>query len=250
MTKYLYPLIPLFLFIIVGEYITQAEIVPAYILPAPSDIFLTLKNDYLEYLIAIQDTLLAAILGLALAFILGILISLMLASTPWLELALYPYATFFQTVPIVSIAPLLVIWFGFGLKTVIVSSFIVSIFPIIANSLAGLNSVEKPLLNLFKLYRSSKIDLLFKLKLPHAIPQIIVGVKISTGLAMIGAIIGEFIAGGGLGGIIDASRTQQRLDKVFAAIILASFASLLLLFALKLFSLLSLKKWRIQNEKN
>ncbi|MGZ3690063.1 MAG: ABC transporter permease [Pseudobdellovibrio sp.] len=245
MTKYFSPLLPLLFIIVVGEYLAKTGLVPAYILPAPSEVLLTFQNDFGEYLTALKDTLSAAFLGLVFAALAGVSLSLFLALSKWLEMALYPYATFFQTVPIVSIAPLLVIWFGFGLKTVIISAFIVSIFPIIANTLAGLNSVDPALLDLFKLYSSSKLNLLFKLRLPHAVPQILTGLKISAGLAMIGAVIGEFIAGGGLGGIIDASRTQQRLDKVFAAVLLASFAGLFLILVINLFSKLFLTNWRL-----
>ena len=168
----------------------------------------------------------------------------MLSLSHWIEKALYPYATFFQTVPIVSIAPLLVIWFGFGLRTVVISAFIVSVFPVLANTFSGLRSTDPALVDLFKLYGASKKDTLFKLKLPFAVPQILTGLKISAGLAMIGAVIGEFIAGGGLGGVIDASRTQQRLDKVFAAVLLASFSGVLIVFLLNVIAKYFLKRWR------
>jgi NitT/TauT family transport system permease protein len=125
-----------------------------------------------------------------------------------------------------------------------ISAFIVSIFPVIANTFAGLNSTDPALLDLFRLYGASRFRTLLKLRLPQAVPQILTGLKISSGLAMIGAVIGEFIAGGGLGGVIDASRTQQRLDKVFAAIALASFSGLFILFLLNIISSVALKKWK------
>ncbi len=237
------PLIPFILAILICEILVRTQTVPSYILPAPSAVFYSLKADYQEYLNAGQQTLGAAMLGLVFAGIFGIFVSLLLSSSDWIERALYPYATFFQTVPIVSIAPLLVIWFGFGLKTVVISSFIVSLFPVIANTLAGLKFVDPALVDLFRLYGGSKKDLLLKLRLPNAVPHIFTGLKISAGLAMIGAVIGEFIAGGGLGGIIDASRTQQRLDKVFAAVLLTSFSGLLLVYLLNLISKQLLKKW-------
>jgi NitT/TauT family transport system permease protein len=238
------PMIPFILVVLVTEFLSKKGLVAAYIFPAPSEVFLTLNTDFADYLTACKETLGAAFMGLLLSALVGITLAIVLSSSRLIERALYPYATFFQTVPIVSIAPLLVIWFGFGFKTVIISAFIVSVFPILANTFAGLRSTDPALIDLFKLYGASKKDTLFKLKIPFAVPQIITGLKISSGLAMIGAVIGEFIAGGGLGGVIDASRTQQRLDKVFAAVLLASFAGVLIVFLINLISKYFLKRWR------
>ncbi len=242
--RFLPPLAPLVLLIFLGEFLIQKNIIPGYILPAPSSIYQSLFIDFNEYKIALIETLGAAFLGLILAGSAGILLALLLTTSKWVERALYPYATFFQTVPVVSIAPLLVIWFGFGFRTVVISAFIVSIFPIIANTLAGLSYTDKSLVDLFKLYGSSNLRTLLKLRLPFAVPQIVVGFKISAGLSMIGAVIGEFIAGGGLGGVIDTARTQQRLDKVFAAIILASLSGLIMVFIINLITQLFLNRWR------
>ena len=246
--KFYLPLIPLVLLVIVAEALSRYGIVARFILPPPSEIYESLINDAPEYLSATKETLSAALVGLVAAGLSGVLLAVIFSSSRMIEKALYPYATFFQTVPIVSIAPLLVIWFGFGFRTVVISAFIVSIFPVLANTFAGLAATDPALLDLFKLYGASRSAILFKLRLPQAVPQILTGLKISSGLAMIGAVIGEFIAGGGLGGVIDASRTQQRLDKVFAAVALASFSGLFLLFLLNLSSKLFLKKWKGSHE--
>lgn len=241
--KYGPPVIPFVVAALTAEILVRYGIVAPYILPAPSAVFQSFISDFGEYSAAIQSTLGAALIGLILAASVGVMFALFLSTSSWIERAFYPYATFFQTVPIVSVAPLLVIWFGFGIKTVIISAFIVSVFPVIANSLAGLSRVDPALVDLFRLYGGSKKDLLLKLRLPNAVPYILTGLRISSGLAMIGAVIGEFIAGGGLGGIIDASRTQQRLDKVFAAVILASFSGLVLIFLLNQLSKYFLRRW-------
>lgn len=241
--KVLPPAIPFFIAVLLFEFLVRNKIVASFIVPAPSSIISSLIADFQEYLHAGQETLGAALIGLSLASLVGVSAALLMSSSKWIERAFYPYATFFQTVPIVSMAPLLVIWFGFGLKTVVISAFIVSIFPIIANTLDGLKLTDPALVDLFKLYGGTKRDLLFKLRLPSAVPQMLTGLKISSGLAMIGAIIGEFIAGGGLGGIIDSARTQQRLDKVFAAVFLASFSGLLLIFLLNVIAKKFFRKW-------
>lgn len=246
--KVLLPLIPLIVLGVAAEMLSRYGVVAPYILPPPSEIFSSFLTDASEYYNATKETISAALLGLVLAGFSGVLLAVLFSSSKLIEKSLYPYATFFQTVPIVSIAPLLVIWFGFGFRTVVISSFIVSIFPVIANTFAGLRGTDPALLDLFRLYGASRLDVLLKLRLPQAVPQILTGLKVSTGLAMIGAVIGEFIAGGGLGGVIDASRTQQRLDKVFAAVLLASFSGLLLLFLLNLISNSILKTWKGQND--
>jgi NitT/TauT family transport system permease protein len=237
-------LIPFVLVIALAEWVSRMGWVAPYLLPPPSEVLQSFVSDFAEYFEACKQTLSAALLGLVFAAVGGVLLALLFSVSEWIEDALYPYATFFQTVPIVSIAPLLVIWFGFGLRTVIISAFIVSIFPIIANTLAGLRATSPELIDLFRLYGASRRDLLFKLKLPSSVPHIVTGLKISSGLAMIGAVIGEFIAGGGLGGVIDEARTQQRLDKVFAAVLLASFAGLFLVFLINSMTKLFLNRWR------
>ena len=221
------PLIPLVLALAVAELVVKLGWVHDYILPPPSAIFTSLVEDRAEYLDAFFSTSTAAVLGLLASFMIGSLVAILLAVSGLLRRAFYPYAIFFQTVPIISIAPLLVIWFGFGRPTVIASAFIVSIFPIIASTLLGLRSTEPAYVDLFRLYSASKWDHLVKLRLPFAAPQIFSGLKIAAGLAVIGAIVGEFIAGGGLGSVIDAARTQQRIDKVFAAVLISSVLGLI-----------------------
>lgn len=221
-------LVPVVVALILEALVTLG-IVPDYLLPKPSDILFALQQNPNEFIQASLSTLSSAAMGLAISFLLGLFSALIMASNRWLQEALYPYAVFFQTVPLIAVAPILVIWFGFGQPTVVAASVIASIFPIIANSSAGLQSVPRPLLDLFRLYGASDLRILFSLRLPSAVPHILTGLKIASGLAMIGAIVGEFIAGGGLGGLIDMSRTQQRLDRVFAAVLLASFLGSLLL---------------------
>jgi NitT/TauT family transport system permease protein len=163
-------------------------------------------------------------------------LALLFFAIPLARRAILPFCIFFQTVPIISIAPLLVIWFGFGQPTVQASAFIVSLFPILANTLTGLQETDPHLKELFRLYRPSPWQLIFKLQIPSAIPYILTGIKISAGLAVIGAIVGEFIAGGGLGSLIDAARTQQRVDLVFSGVVMSSVLALLLVFIIEVVS--------------
>lgn len=241
--KILYPLITAILILVFLEFLIHMQWISSYLLPAPSQIAITLQIDFLEYFNAAQETLSAAVAGLLLSILIGVSTAMLLSTFAWAENALYPYAVFFQTVPLISIAPLLVIWFGFGFNTVMISSWIASVFPIIANTFSGLRSVDPDLENLFRLYKANRFDKLFYLRFPYAIPQIFVGIRIATGLSLIGAIVGEFIAGGGLGGLIDVARTQQRIDKVFAAVIICSFSGVILLAFWNLVAKIVLKRW-------
>ena len=242
MKNILPPLVPL---VVTGALIELAVArgwVAAYLVPAPSKVFATLTTAS-DLRKATGETALASIAGFVASAVIGLIIAIALSSSRWVQRMFYPYAVLFQTVPIIAIAPMLVIWIGFGLPTVITSAFIVSIFPVIANALAGLMSTDPALVDLFRLYGASRGETLFKLRLPFALPAILTGLRVAGGLAVIGAIVGEFITGGGLGGIIDASRTQQRVDKVFAVLLIASGLGIGLFGIVNLISRLTLRHW-------
>jgi NitT/TauT family transport system permease protein len=241
--KFVAPFIPLIIGVFGMEMLVSTGWVPSFLLPAPSAILHTMIEDRAELLQAFLSTGFAAVLGLVLSFLTGTIFAIVLSLSNILRRAIYPYAIFFQTVPIISIAPLLVIWFGFGQPTVIASAFIVSIFPIIASTLLGLESTDPALVDLFRLYSASRFDHMFRLKIPFALPQIFSGLRIASGLAVIGAIVGEFIGGGGLGSVVDAARTQQRIDKVFAAVLISSVLGLLMVAVINVTSFLALRRW-------
>jgi NitT/TauT family transport system permease protein len=243
LARRLSPLFPLVVGGLLLELLVKTRVVPPYILPAPSEVLQSLVVDRDEYFAGFFSTAIGAILGLSLSFLVGTTLSILLSLSTWLRRAILPYATFFQTVPVIALAPVLVIWFGFGRPTVVASAFIVSLFPIIANSLLGLQSTDPLLLDLFKLYRASRFQTLWKLQWPASLPAIFGGLRIASGLAVIGAVVGEFIAGGGLGEVVDSARTQQRLDKVFAAVLLSSILGLLLVVLIDFISRLTLRSW-------
>mgnify|MGYP000849044371 CR=1 FL=1 len=223
-------LLPILLFTLMTlglEALVRSGILPSYLVPAPSDVWTAATVDSSDLWIAFLDTAWTSALGFTLSALVGLAAGILFSMNDYVRAAFLPYAVFFQTVPIVAIAPLLVIWIGYGAPTVVTSSFIVSIFPILANTLTGFQMTDPNLLDLFRLYKASLWQRIFKLQFPHALPQIFVGFRIGIGLAVIGAVVGEFIAGGGLGGLIDVARTRQRVDVVFAAVLLASLIALL-----------------------
>ncbi len=242
------PLIPLVVIVIVAELVVREGIVKSYLLPTPTAVLRAMVQDRAELGMAMLKTSAAAFLGFVASTVAGVAFAVGLSSSKTIQEAFYPYAVFFQTVPIIAIAPLLVIWFGYGMRTVIASAFVVSIFPVIANTLSGILSTDPALRDLFQLYGASGRDTLFKLRFPAALPQIFTGLRIASGLAVIGAIVGEFIGGEGLGSVVDVARTQQRVDKVFAAVLLASVLGLALFGVINLLSAVTLKRWHASEQ--
>lgn len=234
---------PFVVWFVVVEIAVRSGLIASFVLPTPTSVFESLFVDRVELLGGLGVTLISSVAGLMLSGLLGLTIAILMAVSSNLRQALEPYAVFFQTVPVIALAPVLVIWFGFGQPTVIASAFIVSVFPVIASATSGLCSTDAAWMDLFRIYRASPMTTLWKLRLPAALPQIFTGLRVSSGLAVIGAVVGEFIAGGGLGEAIDSARTQQRLDKVFAAVLLSSALGLILVWAIDFLSHWLLRSW-------
>ncbi|NUN06272.1 MAG: ABC transporter permease [Bdellovibrio sp.] len=220
--------------LIVFEFLVRKEVFSASLIPAPSMVLMTMQELSDDFVQAFKETFSNVLAGWVLSLALGTGVAFVFSLSDLLKRAILPFAVFFQTVPIIAIAPLLVIYFGFGAPTVIASSFIVSVFPVIANTLMGLESASEQQKDLFRLYQANSLQILTKLKLPCAYPYILSGLKISAGLSIVGAIAGEFVAGGGLGALIDSARTQQRVDIVFAALLLLSLMGLFFMALLSL----------------
>lgn len=196
--------------------------VESFLLPAPSQILAALLEQHRELLYAMLSTGSNAAVGLLLSAVLALCVVAALDRIPLLQSWILSVAIFFQTVPIVAIAPLLVIWLGFGAPTVQASSAIVAFFPLLASGLAGMSQTPRGLSEVFQMYRATAWQSLTQLRLPAAIPFLWVGLRTASGLAVIGALVGEFVAGGGLGGWIDSARTQQRVDLVFGSVLLST----------------------------
>ena len=247
MSRRMGALLPLATFVAasaLAELVIRALRVSPLLLPAPSAVAAAAIAQAPALLPALWITARSVLIGLALSTTVGVAASIALSSSSWVERAFYPYAIFFQTVPIVAIAPLLVIWFGYGPRAVVAAAFIVSLFPVIANTLAGLHSVDPDLRDLFRLYGAGRLATLWKLGFPWALPNILTGVRIAAGLAVIGAIVGEFVGGGGLGLVVLGAMREQRTDLVFAAVLYASGLGLALFGLVDAASRLALRRWQ------
>lgn len=196
-----------------------------YVLPGPLVVWRTSIERFSELRVATLNTAKAAVCGFAISLILGTVIGIAFSQSKFIRRGFYPYAIFLQTVPIVAIAPLIILWCGYGMQSVVVVSVMISLFPIITGATEGLMSVDADLLEYFRLHNATFAQEFFKLRLPHAVPFLIAGAKTSSGLAVIGTIVGEFFAGvgglqGGLGFLVRSG--DKTVDPIMFAAVIAS----------------------------
>ena len=219
-----------------------------YLLPDPLTVFAALRGNFGTIVTAMLVTLEEASAGYAAAIIIGILSAAILSQSRILERSFYPYAVLLQTVPIVAVAPLIVLWFGYNELSVIIISATVALFPIIHNTLLGLQSTSRNLVELFAMHRAGRVRSFLKLRLPAALPNIMAGLRISAGLSVIGAIIGEFIIGsgnnqGGMGVQIIFAQGRMFTALLFAEVIAATLLGFLFFSIVSFISTLLLRSW-------
>jgi NitT/TauT family transport system permease protein len=219
-----------------------------YLLPGPQEVAAAIVENGGVILGATLTTLKEASVGYLSAIILGVCISGLLSQSRLLERSVYPYAVLLQTVPVVAVAPLIVLWFGYNDFSVIIISMIMSLFPVINNTLLGLRSTSRNLVELFTMHKTSRVVFFCKLRFPGALPHIIAGLRISAGLSVIGAIVGEFIIGsgnsqGGLGVQIIFAQGRMYTALLFAEVISATVLGFLFFALVSGVGGLLLKNW-------
>jgi NitT/TauT family transport system permease protein len=223
--------------------------VPAYMLPSPWAVALAVRARFPSLLTSLSITAEEAAGGLIAGTAMGVVVALIFAQSRWVRKMLYPYTLLLQTVPIIAIAPLIIMWVGTGTGAVTLIAFIMSLAPIIANTTQGLISVEENLVHLFLMHNASRAQLLFKLRLPHSVPSLFVGIRIASGIAVIGAIIGELYAGssrvgeGGLGYSILYASSQLQTDYLFALVLAATVLGFGFLFVVMFLEWYFLHRW-------
>lgn len=242
---------PLIAFVLVAggwELLVTLLDIPPYLLPGPGDIARAAADSYQNLAVSVFTTLTEAVLGFLLSIAFGISGAVLLASSKMVERSIYPYAIVLQTIPIVAVAPIIVIWFGAGVNAIVIIAFLIGFFPMLSNTLIGLNSTDHNLKNLFYLYNASKFQTMWKLRLPAALPYIVGGLKISCTLSVIGAIVGEYIAGigggnGGLGYAITVAATRLQTPYLFACGLSASILGIGFYLIVNTFSKMMLSSW-------
>jgi NitT/TauT family transport system permease protein len=216
------------LFIII-EGLTAQDYISNTLLPRPTQILQLFISQHEMLLEVFLKTASVSFFSYLLASFFAFLLGLFMHQYPQIKNNLMPITLFFQTVPIIAISPLLVIYLGFGLPTIFSAAMIVCFFPVFAATLVGLEQVSQSQVELFRFLKASTCQKLFYLEVPSALPVILSGLKTAAGLSVVGVVSGEFMAGGGLGGLIDSARLQQRVDLVFAALICLSLIGLSLM---------------------
>jgi len=193
-------------------------------------------------------TMREAYLGFLISSVLGIAVAIFMVRWAVVEVGVYPYLLLLQTIPIIAVAPLLVIWLGAGTATNTTVAAIISFFPVVTNTLTGLKATDRNLVDLYRMAGARRIDELFTLRLPFSLPYVFAGLRIAAGAAVIGAIVGEFVAGegggsGGLGYTITEDAIELRTPELFVGVLLSCAVALLLFAAVSLAGNRVLRLW-------
>ena len=241
------PILVLAFVVLAWDGTVRAFAIPPYVLPGPGQVAATLLADGSLLWQSLLVTLSITFEGFLLAAVGGIVLAIVFSQWRLVEYSLYPYAVILQVTPIVAVAPLLLIYLPQPLA-VLACAWIVAFFPVLANTTLGLNSVDHNLIALFELYKASRWQVLWNLKLPAALPQMLAGLRIAGGLSLIGAVVAEIAAGSagagsGLAYRIAESGYRLNIPRMFAALLLLSAAGVAIFFALSALSHLALRRW-------
>jgi NitT/TauT family transport system permease protein len=230
------------------ELVVRLNHIPHYILPGPILVLQTLVADWGTLWPSLLIKLQINFMALAVAIIGGVGLAILFTASKWIELSLFPFAVILQVTPIISIAPLILIYVDNVQMALLICAWIIAFFPILANTTLGLNSADHGLRDLFELYGAGRWQTLWQLRLPSAMPYFLGGLKIAGGLSLIGAIVAEFAAGtagtgSGLAYRILEAGYRLNIPRMFAAVILISTAGISIFMAFTLLSHLLLRKW-------
>ena len=243
------PIVVGILVILAWDIFVRVTKMPPYLLPSPFLVLQTLISDWTILFPSLLITLQITIAAFVAAVVSGLLVAILFTQSKWIERSLFPYAVILQTTPIVAIAPLIIIWLKNNtFAALVVCAWIVAFFPIVSNTTLGLNSVDHNLSNVFQLYKASRWQTLLYLRLPAAMPYFLGGLRISGGLALIGAVVAEFVAGtggarSGLAYQILMASYNLQIPRMFAALFLTTALGVMIFVLLTLLSDFLLKNW-------
>lgn len=227
-----YPLIGIAVILLIWQFYTYVLGINRIVLPSPTDI---LRASVVNWDILLREswpTFLESILGFALAVVIGIPFAVCVASSRVLNLTLYPILIATQSIPKVAVAPIILVWFGLGMQSKLVIAFLVAFFPIVVDTAAGMRATPAGLLELARSLRASSLQVFLKVQFPSALPFIFAGSKVAVTLAVIGAVIGEFIGSvGGLGNLLLTANSQLDSPLAWAALVWLSALGILLFTA-------------------
>ena len=213
--------------IVVWEAVIRLFHVPTFVLPAPTAIIASLTANRGALAVASRATALEVLFGFVLSAVVGVLVALVIVRFERFGRALYPVIVLFQNVPKVALAPIFILWFGYGLAPKILLIVVIAFFPVAIDMLAGLQSVEPSFVALMRSVGASKSKIMLRVRIPHSLPHLMAGLKVAITFSVIGAIVGEFAgANQGLGYVIQFASTQLDTPLIFAALIAISVLGL------------------------
>ena len=219
-------------------WVTAQELVPPFILPSPQATVNTAVEHSAYLLQHTGVTTLETVLGFVIAFIVGELVAVLMIYSKSLEKTMYPLILFAQVIPKIAIAPLFVVWLGFGLEPKVVVAVLMAFFPIVISGMAGLKSVDPEILELASTMGANPLKTFWKIRLPASLPQLLSGLKVAATLAVTGAVVGEFVgANEGLGYVILQANGNIDTAMLFAALIIMSLLGVLL------FAVIQIAEW-------
>jgi NitT/TauT family transport system permease protein len=228
--------------------VVTAYDVPSYLVPSPLTVLDTLRHDWPLLSRSLAFTLEVTLAALLLAVVVGVAAVFLFVQSRVIEASLFPYAVLLQVTPIVAIAPLIIIWVEQTTVALVLCATIVALFPIVSNTTLGLRSVDPGLLELFRMYKAGRWQTLVRLRVPGALPYFFAGLRVSAGLALIGAVVAEFVAGtggtvSGLAYQILLSGLQLNIPRLFAALFLIAATGIVLSLLAALAARLALRRW-------
>jgi len=235
-------------FVLIWHTLVVVNEVPPYIVPSPFLVVETLAHDWGLLSRSLLVTLQITGAALALAVVLGVVLSILFVQSRLIEASLLPYAVILQVTPLVAIAPLIIIWVDEPRTALVICATVASIFPVIANTTIGLRSVEPGLLDLFRMYGASRMQTLIRLRVPSAAPYFFAGLRVAAALALIGAVVAEFVAGtggtqSGLAYQILMAGLQLNIPRLFAALILITLTGIALFLLVTALARIALRRW-------
>jgi NitT/TauT family transport system permease protein len=246
--RVVYPLLVGVVLVGLWQALVTAMELPPYLVPSPFLMMQTLFTDWAALGMALLTTLKVTVFSFVLATVVGVLVSFLFVQSKRIETALFPYAVLLQVTPIVAVAPLIIIWVKNPTAAMVVCAALVALFPIISNTTLGLRSVDPDLQSYFKLNHATRWQQLVRLRIPSALPYFFGGLRISSGLALIGAVVAEFVAGtggqgAGLAYQILQSGFQLNIPRMFAALLLISLTGVALFVLMAWLTKLALGSW-------
>jgi NitT/TauT family transport system permease protein len=228
----LYPVVTIGLLVLAWEALTRFNVTPAYVLPAPAEVFFVLVKDWQVLLTNAISTTIAILLGFLLSVAVGIPLAVLIASSTVFEKSIYPLLIGSQAVPKLALAPLFVVWFGFGLLPKVLMTFLIAVFPIVVSTVQGISSVETELEFLARSMGLGQYRTFRMIRLYRALPNIFAGLKVAITLAVVGAVVGEFTGSDrGLGTLLLRAIGVVNTPMLFAALIVLTVLAIVL-FAL------------------